>query len=109
MSAGDAAFAARLHGELLARAGNLFYSPAGVRVGTGELFIGSVLHEAVVDVDECGTEAAAGTAVVAVAGGVAMPETAAAFRADHPFLLLVRDTRSQAILFAGRLVDPGSP
>jgi serpin B len=34
------------------------------------------------------------------------PEQTVVFRADHPFLFLIRDTRSQAVLFMGRLMDP---
>jgi serpin B len=75
--------------------------------GTHELFIGSVVHEAFVDVDEHGTEAAAATAVAMRGGGAAPPsEKPVVFRADHPFLFFIRDTQSGALLFAGRLADP---
>lgn len=74
--------------------------------GTRDLFISSVVHQAVVDVDENGTEAAAATAVLMKAGAAPMPEKPAVFRVDHPFLFVLRDARSGAILFAGRLVDP---
>jgi serpin B len=70
------------------------------------LFIKEVFHKAFVRVDEKGTEAAAATAsVMARAGGApAMPVKE--FRADHPFLFLIRDTRSGLVLFLGRVVDP---
>ena len=56
-------------------------------------------------VDEAGTEAAAATAVVAKRGAGMPVEPALTFTADHPFLFVIRDTRSGAILFMGRLVD----
>ncbi|MGE0708983.1 MAG: serpin family protein [Planctomycetota bacterium] len=70
------------------------------------LFIGVVLHKAFVAVDEKGTEAAAATVVMMEKGAAPRPETPAVFRADHPFLFLIRDTRSGAILFMGRVLDP---
>jgi serpin B len=73
--------------------------------GTRELFIGAVAHQAVVEVDEKGTEAAAATAI-ALAGGAAQITEPAVFRADHPFLYVIRDPRHGVVLFAGRLVDP---
>ncbi|HUX03206.1 MAG: serpin family protein [Phycisphaerae bacterium] len=72
--------------------------------GTKDLFISAVIHKAFVDTSEEGTEAAAATAVVMER--MAMPEPAPVFRADHPFLFLIRDTRSGAILFLGRILDP---
>lgn len=67
------------------------------------LFISKVIHKAFVDVNEEGTEAAAATAVV-VGEKSARPEV---FRADHPFLFLIRDLRTGSILFMGRVADPG--
>ena len=73
--------------------------------GTRELSISAVVHKAFVEVQEKGTEAAAATAVVmGRAAMIAPPPTA--FRADHPFLFLIRDVQSGAILFLGRLVRP---
>jgi len=74
--------------------------------GTHELFIGSVIHQAFVDVDEHGTEAAAATAVMMRAGAALPSEKPVVFRADHPFLFFIRDTGTGAILFTGRLADP---
>jgi serpin B len=74
---------------------------SGIGGDPGKLFIQEVVHKAFVSVTEAGTEAAAATGVVV--GDASLPP---AFRADHPFLFLVRDTRSGSILFLGRLVDP---
>jgi serpin B len=71
--------------------------------GRKDLFISKVIHKAFVDVAEEGTEAAAATAVV-IERGIAAPVPA--FRADHPFLFLIRDRRTGSILFMGRIVDP---
>jgi serine protease inhibitor len=66
-----------------------------------DLFIGMVIHEARVEVDEEGTEAAAATAVKMKRGG-----PPASFTADHPFLFLVRDRQTGSILFLGRVMHP---
>jgi serpin B len=68
-----------------------------------ELFISAVVHKAFVDVNEEGTEAAAATAVVM---GIKSAGTTNVFRADHPFIFLIRDLKSGAVLFLGRLVEP---
>lgn len=68
-----------------------------------ELFISAVIHKAFVEVDEEGTEAAAATGVVVKATAV-RPSTV--FRADHPFLFLIRDNKSGSILFIGRVMNP---
>lgn len=71
------------------------------------LRISEVFHRAFVAVDEAGTEAAAATAVVMTRAGSAMPQGEPfVFRADHPFLFLLRDTRTGAVLFIGRVTDP---
>ena len=72
-----------------------------------KLFISAVIHKAFVDVNEEGTEAAAATAVTMRAMAVAPTrEEPVEFRADHPFVFLIRDNRTQSILFLGRLVAP---
>jgi serine protease inhibitor len=72
-----------------------------------DLFISAVIHKAFVDVNEEGTEAAAATAVVvARAMAVQRPQPPIVFRADHPFLFLIRDNRSGSILFMGRVTNP---
>jgi serpin B len=74
--------------------------------GERNLFISAVVHKAFVDVNEEGTEAAAATAVVMRSMAVMMPRPTPIFRADHPFIFLIRDNHSGSILFIGRLVDP---
>jgi serpin B len=75
--------------------------------GTDNLFISEVVHKAYVDVDEQGTEAAAATGVVMVAGAIARPMAPIpVFRADHPFLFLIRDNQTGSVLFLGRIMDP---
>ena len=72
--------------------------------GGHDLYLGAVLHKAFVAVNETGTEAAAATLAVMVTKGLSFP--AATFRADHPFLFLIRENSSESILFMGRLVKP---
>ena len=77
------------------------------KMASGEqLFISEVLHKAFVDVNEKGTEAAAATAVGVAAAAFIQPPEPAVFRVDHPFVFLLRDNRSGAILFLGRVSNP---
>jgi len=69
------------------------------------LFINDVIHKPFVKVDEAGTEAAALTAMVMQILSLRSPKPKE-FRADHPFLFLIRDVRSRMILFIGRVTDP---
>jgi len=71
--------------------------------GNKDLFISSVIHQAFVQVDEKGTEAAAATAVVMKQNAVAEPEI---FKADHPFVFIIQEKETGNILFIGRVVDP---
>jgi serpin B len=75
------------------------------------LQIKHVIHQTFLDVDENGAEAAAATAVVmdVVTSGrrnAPPPPPPVIFRADRPFLFLIRETRTGAILFMGRFVAP---
>ena len=70
------------------------------------LVIDQVFHKAYVAVDEQGTEAAAATAL-AMRPMLATPSRPAlAVVADRPFLYLIRDRRTGAVLFIGRCADP---
>jgi len=73
-----------------------------------DLYVSAVIHKSYIDVNELGTEAAAATAVaVGAAVEVGKPEEPVVFRADHPFVYLIRDHRTGSILFLGRLLEPG--
>ena len=71
--------------------------------GTKELFVSKVLHRAVVDVNEEGTEAAAATACMIQFCCFVEPFR---FRADHPFLFFIQDKTTKSVLFLGRLAKP---
>jgi len=71
--------------------------------GNRELFIDKVIHQAYIEVNEEGTEAAAATGV-SMRLSAAMPGEV--FRADHPFIFLIRDMDTGVILFMGRMTDP---
>jgi serpin B len=71
--------------------------------GTRRLFVHHVIQKTFVEVNETGTEAAAATAVTV--DDESKPSYPM-FRADHPFLFLIRDNRSGSILFLGRMANP---
>jgi serpin B len=71
--------------------------------------ISAAIHKAFIDVNEEGTEAAAATSTVMTATAMREPvpePPPIVFRADHPFLFLIRDTATGGILFMGRVEDP---
>ena len=73
--------------------------------GTQHLFVSDIVHKAFVDVNEEGTEAAAATGVVMDIKS-ARPDAVPVFRADHPFVFLITEKESGAVLFMGRVVNP---
>jgi|ERR1035437_2286663 serpin B len=72
------------------------------------LYISKVLHKAFVSVDEAGTEAAAATAVIitVITSIATQPLIPQIFRVDHPFIFVIRENTTNAILFMGRVMDP---
>jgi serpin B len=74
--------------------------------GTKMLYIWAVIHKAYVDVTEQGTEAAAATAVVMAMRSLPLPPPV--FRADHPFVFLIRENSTGSVLFLGRVMNPNS-
>ena len=83
-----------------------FSSPTSPDPG---LYIRDVLHKAFVEVNEKGTEAAAATAVIVAALTASLPPTPlppVVMDVDRPFIFLILDTYTDAILFLGRVADP---
>lgn len=77
--------------------------------GKPDFTISAAIHKAYIDVNEQGTEAAAATSIIMRATAMRVPFPAPppiVFRADHPFLFMIRDTKTGAILFLGRVTDP---
>ena len=72
--------------------------------GTRDLFIQNVIHQAFVEVNEEGTEAAAATGVVM--GITSVGPRIPIFRADHPFIFIIQESETGNILFLGRVSDP---
>ena len=76
-------------------------------IGEEPLKISEVVHKAFVEVNEEGTEAAAATAVgMVLCAGISPSPQPKVFKADHPFLFFIRDRKTNAVLFSGRVLDP---
>lgn len=71
--------------------------------GSQNLYIQNVIHQAFVQVDEKGTEAAAATSIT-IGFKSAMPSNV--FTADHPFIFIIQEKETGNILFMGRMTDP---
>jgi serpin B len=82
------------------------FSGMNGKLGTERLFISAVVHKAFVAVDEAGTEAAAATAVMVSTSSLPPPPIPVTI--DHPFIFLIRDIETGAILFVGRVLNPGA-
>lgn len=68
------------------------------------VLISKVLHQAFIETNEEGTEAAAATVVQFVS--TSTPAAPLVLRLDHPFLYIIRETTTNSILFMGRVSDP---
>ena len=68
------------------------------------LLISLVLHQAFIETNEEGTEAAAAT-IVGISTSAA-PADPSILNIDHPFIFLIRETTTNTILFMGKVVDP---
>jgi len=68
------------------------------------LLINDVIHQAFIETNEEGTEAAAATIVDI--GLTSMPADSVVFKADHPFIYIIRETTTNSILFLGKIADP---
>jgi serine protease inhibitor len=76
-------------------------------IGSKEFYISDVIHKTRLEVDEKGTVAAAATAVMMRAGAaMAMQRPVKTLVFDRPFALLIGESQSGAVLFAGAIEDP---
>jgi len=99
-----------LNGTLQAAGMKLAFTPDADFSATsdGQLFIDKVVQEAFIEVNETGTEAAAATAIVETEeSDDESREKPKIFHADHPFLYLIRDRKTGAVLFLGRVAKLG--
>lgn len=72
------------------------------------IWIEKVIHKTALKMDEEKTQAAAATAIIGAMGGFSgQAPPVNIFRADRPYLVLIRDNQTGLILFAGRINDPG--
>ncbi|MDD3101841.1 MAG: serpin family protein [Patescibacteria group bacterium] len=74
--------------------------------GTKNLSIQNVIHQAFVDVNEEGTEAAAATGISMGITSAPPPQKIPVFQADHPFIFVIQDKDNGNILFFGRVSNP---
>ncbi len=74
------------------------------------LYISKVIHQAYVDVNEEGTEAAAATAVIMVGTSIGPESTPEPilFDADHPFIFFIQHESTGQILFMGKVGNPNA-
>ncbi len=74
--------------------------------GKQDLKIDKIIHQAFIDVNEAGTEAAASTAVVVIRKSAAVGDQPTVFRANRPFLYFIKENKNNSILFMGKTGDP---
>ncbi|OGL38754.1 MAG: hypothetical protein A2042_09755 [Candidatus Schekmanbacteria bacterium GWA2_38_11] len=75
--------------------------------GQKDLYIDLIIHQAFVDVNEEGTEAAAATGISFTTES-AEPTVVPEFRADHPFIFFIQSQGTENILFMGKVVNPAT-
>ncbi|CAH1791405.1 unnamed protein product, partial [Owenia fusiformis] len=82
------------------------FEPNGItEMSQYNLSVSDVIHKAFVEVNEEGTEASAATAITVGTTSINL-DPPKKFRADHPFLFVIADENTKAILFMGRVVTP---
>lgn len=71
-----------------------------------QIYITGVFHQGVIEVNEAGTEASGASGIVHEMKGDDAPRAPPQFHANTPFLYLIRDRKTQSILFIGRVLNP---
>ncbi|KAM4861132.1 antithrombin-III [Thomomys bottae] len=78
--------------------------PGIVADGGNDLYVSDAFHKAFLEVNEEGSEASASTAIV-IAGRSLLPSRVT-FKANRPFLVLIREVTLNTIVFMGRVANP---
>jgi len=79
-----------------------------VKVNSGtRLFISSVKHKSICEVNEEGTVAAAVTSVTGTATSIQQPREKFVMKVDRPFFFVIRDNLTGIVLFMGSVTNPG--
>ncbi|NJO88341.1 MAG: serpin family protein [Chloroflexia bacterium] len=74
--------------------------------GGKDLTISKILHQSVIDVNESGTEASSSTAVISTRSTMVTKDIPIVFKADRPFLFIVKENGTNTILFMGYMAEP---
>jgi len=81
----------------------LFTETAELEGIGNNLFVSNIIHEAIVIVDEEGTEASAATCAYVMENCYIAKKQSVVFKADHSFVYYIRDKRTNNLLFTGRI------
>ncbi len=97
-----------LNDDLKQMGAPLIFEPAADFSGlaAGPAFVGQVIHEARIEVGEAGATAAAGTVIEVKKSDASDRPPPRAVRIDRPFVFAIIDTKTMAVAFLGRVVDP---
>lgn len=79
---------------------------SGISKPPHDLFISKVIHKAVVEVNEEGTEAAAATAVVMETKSIRIEPPPEEFKCNRPFIFIIHENYDHTILFMGKYLKP---
>lgn len=74
--------------------------------GNKDLMIDKVIHKTFISVNESGTEAAASTAILNSPGSGSTLQKQVEFKANHPFVFILKSNSTHCILFIGRVTNP---
>lgn len=75
-------------------------------MGKGKLWISDVVHKTALEMNEMGLKAAAATVVIMALESTLQPGALHEFKADRPFIMIIRDTKTNAPLFIGNVSNP---
>lgn len=106
-------FAANLHRALEALGLEVLFDPASARLDGilsdgSSPFLGGIQHQAVVDLNEEGTEAAAATELLIALSYTPSPPKTFLMQVDRPFFFAIQDNIAGIPLFLGSVLDLGS-